>query len=342
MEKRQSKRETTLDWEDIFANAKIGATDIKLPVLDISIGGMGVLVTEGFSQLKEGIEIQIETLEKQGTIIATSINGRIAYLGPGVPSKVGIDFSPDDTPIEAYTKLNQNGSGVIITDKNEIEHTFNEIKAHSRGFGDMLIMSRHKVIPAEFFYLRPENDNMVLRIVRISELRLPFQPEKETVYPFYLFKGINVMLFKAKVIDVVKNIIETSWPDKLQYLSRRSVLRYLVTGNDPITARIVHPISAKENHAFVWDISEEGMGVELMNKDIPIIEGMHLDKIHIDLPKGHIEAAGIVRSVVAENLLHKTRIGVEFIQGSPYYQDQILKFLLDKDFPSEDLLSHTM
>jgi hypothetical protein len=63
----------------------------------------------------------------------------------------------------------------------------------------MLMIHKRKAIPAEFFYLRPFENNMVLRIVRISEFRLPFQPEVGTTYPFYLFKGANVMLFHATV-----------------------------------------------------------------------------------------------------------------------------------------------
>ena len=107
------------------------------------------------------------------------MNGRIAHLGPGVPCRAGIDFSPADTPIEAYTQLRKaNGkTGHIINNREEIMHVFEEVKKWSRGFGDMLMINKNKAIPAEFFYLRPQDDNMVLRIVRISELRLPFQPE---------------------------------------------------------------------------------------------------------------------------------------------------------------------
>jgi c-di-GMP-binding flagellar brake protein YcgR len=340
MEKRESKRQRTVASENLFANARIGKHILKFPILDISIGGMGVLVTDGFSLLTEGTSILIETLEKKGTIIATQIHGRIAYLGKGVPSRMGIDFSPVETPIEAYAKLHdvRGDSGRLITDKEEIHRMFSEIQNWSRGFGDMLMIHKQKAIPAEFFYLRPNDDNMVLRIVRISEYRLPFQPEKDTVYPFYLFKGINVMLFYARVLDVIKNILETSWPETLQYISRRSVLRYFVTGEEPMTASIVHPISSEKIGMLVWDISIEGMGVELLNDKTPFIEGMNLPAIKIDLPKGSIEATGIVRSVRTEDVLEKTQLGIEFIGGSENYQDKILEYILDMDFPSETLI----
>lgn len=342
MEKRRTKRQKTLSWGQLFANAKINGHPLKLPVLDISIGGMGVLVTNGFSLLQEGAEIHIETLEKQGTIIATDIHGRIAYLGPGVPTRAGIDFSPAETPIEAYAKLHgtRDDTGMLVTDKDEILHIFNEVKRWSRGFGDMLMIYRQKAIPVEFFYLRPQINNMVLRIVRISEFRLPFQPQVGTVYPFYLFKGVNVMLFHAQVQDVIKNIMETSWPETMQHVSRRSVLRYFVTGQEPLTATIVHPISLEKIGAMVWDISIEGMGIELLDEDkTPLIEGMNLPEINIELPTGGVTATGIVRSVRCEKVLDKTQVGIEFIGGSKHYRDKILSYILDKDFPSETLIS---
>ena len=340
MEKRENKRQRNLPQRDLSANIIIDDHKLAFPILDISIGGMGVLVTDGFSLLHKGKNILIDTLENKGTIIATQIHGRVAYLGTGVPSRMGIDFSPAETPIEAYAKLNdaRGDTGKLITDKEEIYQTFSEIQKWSRGFGEMLMIHKQKAIPAEFFYLRPHDDNMVLRIVRLSEFRLPFQPKKDVVYPFYLFKGINVMLFYAKVLDVIKNIIETSWPDTLQFISRRSVLRYFVTGEQPMTASIVHPINSKKTGMLVWDISIEGMGAEVLNDKAPIIEGMSLPAIKIDLPKGPITAEGIVRSVRTENVLDKTQLGIEFIGGSKHFRDKILEYILDMDFPPETLI----
>lgn len=342
MEKRRTKRQKNLSWGELFANAKIGGHPLKLPVLDISIGGMGVLVTDGFSLLQEGADVHIQTLEKQGTVIATDIHGRIAYLGQGVPTRAGIDFSPAETPIEAYAKLHgtRGDTGMLITDKDEILRLFSEVKRWSRGFGDMLMIHRQKAIPVEFFYLRPHIDNMVLRIVRISEFRLPFQPQVGTIYPFYLFKGVNVMLFHARVQDVIKNIMETSWPKTMQHVSRRSVLRYFVTGQEPLTATVVHPISLERIGAIVWDISIEGMGIEILDEEkAPLIEGMNLPEISIDLPTGSVTAEGIVRSVRCEKVLDKTQVGIEFISGSKHYRDKILGYILENDFPSEMLIS---
>ncbi len=340
MEKRESKRQKTLLRGDLFANARIDNDTLRLPVLDISIGGLGVLVTSGFSLLREGKAIRIETLENNGTIVATDIQGRIAHLGTGVPSRMGIDFSPADTPIEAYARLHgvRGETGRLITDKEEIHRMFSEIQRWSRGFGDLLMIQKHKVIPAEFFYLRPDDDNMVLRIVRISEFRLPFLPQKDVVYPFYLFKGINVMLFYARVLDVIKNIVETSWPETIQYISRRSVLRYFVTGEEPMTASVLHPISSEKIDLLVWDISIEGMGAELLSDRAPLIEGMNLPAIQIQLPKGSIETSGIVRSVRTDSVLEKTQLGIEFIGGSDNYKDKILEYVLDMDFPPETLI----
>jgi c-di-GMP-binding flagellar brake protein YcgR len=75
MEKRESKRQRTLTWGHLYANAKIGEHTLKLPILDISIGGMGVLVSDGFSLLQEGKAIHIETLENKGGVIAADIHG---------------------------------------------------------------------------------------------------------------------------------------------------------------------------------------------------------------------------------------------------------------------------
>lgn len=339
MEKRATHRQSTQDNQGLFATARVGMQTMKLPILDISIGGMGILVSDGFAMLQVGTEILIETMEKQGQVIATSIPGRVAHLGPGVPSRVGIEFSPADTPIEAYTQLHKhNGKSRTITDRDEIEQVFAEVKKYSRGYGDMVMISKQKAIPAEFFYLRPKDDNMVLRVVRISEFRLPFQPEVDKTYPFYLFKGVNVMYFTAKVTDVVKNIIETTWPTKIQYISRRSVLRYFVTGQEPLTGKITHPITGQEVGLFVWDISAEGMGVELLNDETPLIESMHLENIRIDLPDGPIQVQGMVRSVRTENVLQKTQLGVEFTGGEEGYQERILGHILSMDMPSEGLL----
>ncbi len=341
MEKRESKRQRTLPKRDLTANIRIGKYTLPLPILDISIGGMGVLATAGFSLLSEGKDILIETLQNKGQIIATQIHGRIAYLGEGCPSRMGIEFSPSETPIEAYAKLRdaRGEQGRLITDKEDIHRMFSEIQKWSRGFGDMLMIYKQKAIPAEFFYLRPADDNMVLRIVRISQFRLPFTPEKDIVYPFYLFKGVNVMLFYAKVHDVIKNIVETSWPETLQHISRRSVLRYFVTGQEPMTASCVHPISAEKTALLAWDISIEGMGAEVLNSTTPIIEGMNLPAIRIDLPKGPIEIAGIVRSVRTDEVLDKTQLGIEFIDSSGKSRDKILEYILAMDFPSETLIN---
>ena len=340
MEKRESIRKRTLPIRDLNANIRIGKQSLALPILDISIGGMGVLVTNGFSLLHEGKDILIETLENKGTIIATQIHGRIAYLGTGFPSRMGIDFSPEETPIEAYAMLhNARGeSGRLITDKEEIHRMFSEIQKWSRGFGDMLMIHKQKAIPAEFFYLRPDEDNMVLRIVRISEFRLPFTPEKGNVYPFYLFKGVNVMLFYARVLDVIKNIIETSWPETLQHISRRSVLRYFVTGEEPMTASFYHPISSEKMGMLIYDISIEGMGAQLLSDSSPIIEGMNLPAICIDLPKGPVRVAGVVRSVRTDTILEKTQLGIEFVDDCALYRDKILDYILEMDFPSETLI----
>ena len=341
MEKRESKRQKTLPVRGLTANIRIDKHILHLPILDISIGGMGVLATSGFSLLHEGNDILIETLENKKRVIATQIHGRIAHMGTGVPSRMGIDFSPAETPIEAYAKLQdvRGESGKLITDKDEIHRMFSETQKWSRGFGDMLMIHKQKAIPTEFFYLRPHDDNMVLRIVRISQFRLPFAPEKGVVYPFYLFRGINVMLFYARVIDIIKNIVETSWPETLQHISRRSVLRYFVTGEEPMTAGFVHPISAEQSGMLIWDISIEGMGVELLHDKTPIIEGMNLPAIRIDLPKGPIETDGIVRSVRTDDFLGKTQLGIEFIGGSGQSRDKILEYILERDFPSETLIN---
>lgn len=340
MDKRESKRKRTHSWEDLHARARIGDYSLMFPVVDISIGGIGVLVTDGFSLLQVGRDILIETLEKKGKVIATEIPGRIAYLGTGVPSRVGIDFSPVDTPIEAYAKLSETvpDPGRIITDKEEIHRIFAAIKDASRGFGDMLMIHRQKAIPAEFFYLRPELDNMVLRIVRISELRLPFEPQVGMIYPFYLFKGIDVMLFTARILDIIKNIMETTWPDSLRFISRRSVLRYFVTGEEPITATIMHPLNSEKIRVIIWDISIEGMGVEVLNDKTPLIEGMNLSSISINLPKGSVKTVGVVRSVRRESVLEKTQLGIEFLSGSECYQDKILQFVLEENLPPESIL----
>jgi c-di-GMP-binding flagellar brake protein YcgR len=343
MEKRESKRKRTHSWEDLHARIKIEDYSLRVPVVDISIGGIGILVTEGFSLLHEGRPILIEALEKNGQAIATGIQGRIAYLGTGVPSRVGIDISPADTPIEAYAKLSETlqDPDRIIADKEKIHAIFKSIKGKTRGFGDMLMIHRQKAIPAEFFYLRPEFDNMVLRAVRISDLQLPFQPQPGMIYPFYLFKGIDVMLFTAKILSIVKNILETSWPDTLRYISRRSVLRYLVTGEEPVVATIVHPLSSEKIRVFIWDISIEGMGVEVLNEKTPLIEGMSLPSILIDLPGGTVKTMGIVRSVRSESVLKKTQIGIEFLGGSAHYQDKILQYILQEDLPPEFIIKKT-
>ncbi|MFY9397643.1 MAG: hypothetical protein WAR22_04690 [Desulfomonilia bacterium] len=340
MEKRQTRRQTTRSWGKLFATTRVGDRTLKLPVLDISIGGMGVLVNDGFSLLREGAEVFIESLEKEGTVMAAEIHGRIAYLGLGVPTRAGIDFAPAETPIEAYARLHstRGDTGKLITDKEDILRIFTEIKNWSRGFGDMLMVFRHRAIPAEFFYLRPQIDNMVLRIVRISEFRLPFEPQQGSVYPFYLFKGVNVMLFHVKVTGIIKNILETTWPETLQYVSRRSVLRYFVTGQEPMTATIVHPISSEKIEVLVWDISIEGMGIEALEEKTPIFEGMNLPEISIHLPAGSIVTSGVVRSVRKDQVLDKIQLGIEFIGGCEHYRDRILDYILKEDLPSEALL----
>lgn len=340
MEKRQTRRQTTQSWGRLFATTRVGDRTLKLHVLDISIGGMGVLVTDGFSLLREGAEIFIETLEKEETVMAAEIHGRIAYLGQGVPTRAGIDFAPAETPIEAYARLHgtRGDTGKLITDQEEILRIFTEIKNWSRGFGDMLMVFRHRAIPAEFFYLRPQIDNMVLRIVRMSEFRLPFEPKPGCVYPLYLFKGVNVMLFHVEVTGVIKNILETTWPETLQHVSRRSVLRYFVTGQEPMTATIVHPISSEKIEVMVWDISIEGMGVEALEEKTPIFEGMNLPEISIHLPAGTIVTSGVVRSVRKEQVLDKTQLGIEFIGGSEHYRDRILGYILEKDLPPETIV----
>jgi c-di-GMP-binding flagellar brake protein YcgR len=179
---------------------------------------------------------------------------------------------------------------------------------------------------------------MVLRIVRISELKLPFQPQVDMVYPFYLFKGVDVMLFTARIQDIIKNIMETTWPDSLRYISRRSVLRYLVTGNEPLTATIIHPLNSEKIKVLIWDISIEGMGVEILNEKTPLIEGMNLSNILIELPTGTVKTLGVVRSVRSESFLGKTQVGIEFLGGAEHYQDRILKFILEADLPSEVIL----
>lgn len=341
MEKRESRRKKTRAWEDICAKVVMGGCTFTFPVVDISVGGLGVIAKEGFSHLKEGAPITITCLEKKGRAFAADIQGRIAHLGLGVPTRVGIDISPADTPIEAYAKLTEQApdTGRIITDRSQIIRVFENVKKLSRGFGDMLMIHRNKAIPAEFFYLRPEQDNMVLRIVRISELRLPFTPQVDMVYPFYLFRGTEVMLFTSRVLDIIKNIVEVSWPDALRHISRRNVLRYLVTGDTPLTATIEHPMSSEKVKVLIWDISIEGMGVEILNDRTPLIEGMELPSISINLPGRHVRATGVVRSVRTDTVLDKTQVGIEFTGGMNGYQDHILSFILASDLPPETLLS---
>jgi c-di-GMP-binding flagellar brake protein YcgR len=339
-EKRETRRRKTNYLHDLYANVKIDRHKLKLPILDISIGGMGILISDGFSYFKEGKELIIDALEKGGKVIAANINGKVAYIGPGVPSRAGIEFSPQDTPIEAYTKLRDvNDQSIrVIKGNDKIYELFSEIKRWSRGFGDMLMVYKNKAIPAEFFYLRPDDNNMVLRIVRISELRLPFEPETGKTYTFYLFKGINVMIFTAKVVNIIKNIIETTWPTEVSYISRRSMARYLITGDEPLTAKLVHPINSKEIPVVIWDISIEGMGVEILEEEIPVIDGMNLPSIKINLPKGDVMGRGIIRSVRTENVMQKTQLGIEFISNPDNFRDKILEFILDKNLPSDEML----
>ncbi len=322
---------------DLYAKAKIGSISIKLPVVNISIGGLGVLVTEGFSHIEAGKEILIETLEKKGNVIATSIKGRIAYLGSGVPSRVGIDFSPVDTPIYAYSELKGKNAEKTIKDKNEIHLLFKEIEHWTKGHGDVLIIHKQKAIPAEFFYLRPQTDNIVLRIVDVPAVSLPFQPELNTIYPFYLFKGIDVFMFYAKVINVIKNIIETEWPADITFVSRRNILRYYITGQEPLIARLIHPIDAKQVRVFIWDISPEGMGVEILDDESAFLRGMFIPSIKIQLPSGELEVNGTVRYVTKDEFTQKVRLGIEFSGKNPSYQDKIINYIMEKNLPSDML-----
>jgi hypothetical protein len=260
MEKRESKRKKTQAWEELQARAKIGENSFRFPVVDISIGGIGVLVTDGFSLLHKGTQLEIETLEKKGKVIATSIPGRIAYLGSGyLPAWASTSLPP--TPHRGLRpaqrgrsrhRQDHHGQGADPADVRKREEPVPGLRRHAHEY-------RQKAIPAEFFYLRPEQDNMVLRIVRISDLRLPFQPQIDMDNPFYLFKGADVMLFTARINDIIKNIMETTWPDAVRYISRRSVLRYLMTGDEPLTATLVHPKNSEKVKVFIWDISIEGM-----------------------------------------------------------------------------------
>ena len=337
MEKREARRQKLTHSNGLYATLKARSQTLKLAVLDISIGGLGLLVERGFSLLQKGEKILIETLEKDGTIIATSIDGKVAYLGPGVPTRVGIEFSPADTPIQAFTELHHDGTtGMVIRDRDEILNTFEEIKKWSRGSGDMLMIYKTKAIPAEFFYIRPKEGTMLLRIVRISELRLPYQPQPDTIYPFYLFKGIYVIFFTTKILGTVKNIMEAEIPLEIKYISRRNVMRYLITGHEPITARLKHPLNSEKVNLFIWDISIEGMGAEVIGSiDIPFIPGMKLQDISIELPTGTIETAAVVRSVRREDVVDKTYLGLEFNGAEARFKDAILSFILKKDFPSD-------
>ncbi len=337
MEKRETKRQNLKYTNGLYATLRARSQSLRLAVLDISIGGLGLLVEEGFSVLQKGEKILIETLEKDGAILATSIHGKVAYLGPGVPTRAGIEFSPADTPIQAFTELQHDDpTGRVIRDRDVILSTFEEIKKWSRGSGDMLMTHKRKAIPAEFFYIRPKENTMLLRIVRISELRLPFQPMPETIYPFYMFKGMYVIFFTTRILNTVKNIMEAEIPSGMEYISRRNVMRYMITGNEPITARLKHPISSKKVSLFIWDISIEGMGAEVIgNIDMPFIPGMKLQDISIELPTGTIETAAIVRSVRKEDVIDKTYLGLEFSASEASFKDEILSFILKKDFPSD-------
>ncbi len=175
----------------------------------------------------------------------------------------------------------------------------------------------------------------MFRIVGVPASKLPFQPEINAIYPFYLFKGADVLMFYAKVLNVIKSIIETEWPADISYVSRRSVLRYYVTGQDPLIARFMHPINAKEVRLFVWDISPEGMGVEILDDDIPFVQGMFLPDILLQLPSGELRADGTIRSAIKDIFTNKIRLGIEFSGKDSGYQDNILKYILEKDLPSD-------
>ena len=105
-----------------------------------------------------------------------------------------------------------------------------------------------------------------------------------------------------------------------------------------MTATVSHPITMEKTPVLVWDLSIEGMGAEMLDEKTPIIEGMNLPLIRLDLPMGPIEATGIVRSVRRENVLEKTQLGIEFIDGSEHYRDKILDYILNMDFPPETVM----
>ena len=104
-----------------------------------------------------------------------------------------------------------------------------------------------------------------------------------------------------------------------------------------MTATIVHPITMDQSKAIVWDLSIEGMGAEVLDENIPIIEGMNLPAIQIHLPLGSIETSGVVRSVRRENVLEKTQLGIEFVSGTEHYRDKILDYILGMDLMPETL-----
>jgi c-di-GMP-binding flagellar brake protein YcgR len=103
-------------------------------------------------------------------------------------------------------------------------------------------------------------------------------------------------------------------------------------------ATITHPLNSEKIKTLVWDISIEGMGVEMLNDKTPLIEGMNLPTVWINLPAGPVKTMGVVRSVRCDSVLEKTQVGIEFIGGAQNYQDKILKFILEADLPSEAIL----
>ncbi len=76
----------------------------------------------------------------------------------------------------------------------------------------------------------------------------------------------------------------------------------------------------------------------MLGDKAPLIEGMNLATIWINLPQGPLKTMGVVRSVRSENVLDKTQLGIEFTGGMEHYQDTILNFILESDLPSEIIL----
>jgi hypothetical protein len=313
--------------------------EITGKIVDISAGGLALLVASEENDFERGMEIEkISISGPAGELFET--DGRVAHVTQEIAEKdynlkIGIGFTRKESPtLEKLT--------ISKTDR---QFDFLKTEAEmTRILEDLILIGDEATIGAK---TTPHSCvtgkfKKGTELKKISSFKIEFEDEshcmnfiieKEFTFFFTLFRSFY--LFRSQVLDNNGRTIEVAIPDFFVKLMRRNTSRIGFSREENIAVSIPHPLLHGQHiKCPIVDMNEQGFAIELDKENCIFPVGISIHELTIEIPGVEpIKTFGRVAHIEPGNGDKTFRCGIKFFEKDHEKLRKITQFVFYNRFP---------